>query len=353
MGGAAHSGEQAACHPVLAEDFAHLLAEDTSARWLRGQRLLITGASGLVANYLARYLCWLRTEAGVPLRLDLLVRNPHAARLNLPWMDSHQHEVRILPMREAAACAAEADWVFHAASPATAKACAADPQGLLDCNGRMLLELLEAADPVRLRGMVYFSSGEVYGSFPEETWPGEDELGGIDPLQARALYPLAKLLGESICHGCGRGLPVRVARIFHSYGPGMDLEGDPRIFAELVGNVVRGEVLRLRSSGQARRAFCYLSDTVAGLLRIARDGTAGHAYNLGNRNAVLSMRALADLLQQQFPERCPRLEIGADAPQAQSQSGNALPNTAKLEQLGWRAHVDPASGFRRTVESYF
>jgi nucleoside-diphosphate-sugar epimerase len=221
------------------------------------------------------------------------------------------------------------------------------------CNVEATRALVDTADTKALRSLLFFSSSEVYGETGENAFPDEASLGDLDPQAQRSNYPLSKREGEAICREAGkdRGLPVRMARIFHTYGPGMDIERDGRVFADLVGNAVHGEHIVLKSDGSGKRAFSYLGDTTAALLMILLDGGKGEAYNVGNPDAILSVSELADLIIGLVPEKNLLKRVLGDA-SVQSASAGVFPNITKLRKLGWQPRVSPQDGFTRTLR-YF
>jgi dTDP-glucose 4,6-dehydratase len=344
-------------HPVYREDFA-ALEKRLDLRALDKTRWLITGATGLIPAYLVRFLADLEERHQLGMKLVLWVRSAEKAQRLFPWLEAvpfaDLHEQR--PWEQPA----EGHWpqathVLHAASPATPRACVADLDGLFNCNVAGTLNLLRGLPRESLRGFLFLSSSEVYGTRAGEAFPMEtDPPGALDPDSPRSAYPLAKLAGESICHAyrASEKLPVRIARVFHSYGPGMDLEGDGRIFADLVGNVVRGEALLLKSSGTAKRAFSYLADTVAGLLAILLHADAKPCYNVGHPEGILSMKELAELMHRLSGGASP-VELQPGRRQhAESPAGHVFPNVTRLRELGWEPCILPEEGFARTLRAY-
>ena len=328
---------------VYAEDFA-ALAERVPADSLRRSEWVITGATGMIPSWLCHFLGWLDLEAGLGLRLRLVGRSTDAIRKRFPWLEETRgrghclHQLR--DGRLPAGIAATANFLLHAASPATPKACAADPAGLFCANTLLSTDLLGQADPATLRAALFFSSSEVYGEAP--------------PQSLRSLYPLAKLSGEGLFfqYARTRNLPVRIARIFHTYGPGMDLDGDDRVFAELVRNALRGEALHLKSDGTGRRSFAYIADTVAGLLLLLLKGSHGMTADVGNRGGGLQIRELAEMLARLAPAGPLSVHVQPEPERIESPSPDRVPDTSELASLGWEPRVAPEEGFRRTLQSY-
>ena len=337
-------------HPVLVEDFKSL-RNGFDLESLRESRWLITGATGFVPAYLVSFLCWLNEQESLGMHLRLWVRSEGKAETLFPSLDFVQIESpdwddpekwKIPP----------ADFVVHAASPAT-PACQADPAGIVVCNVTATKELLKDQNPDQLRGFLFFSSSEIYGDTGGDMYPDETDLGSLDPGSPRSIYPMAKKSGEGICRDAAieRGLPTRIARIFHTYGPGMDLQNDGRVFADFVGNAVRAEAIVLKSDGSGRRAFCYLGDTVRALLNILLKGGKGSCYNVGNPDAILSVNELADLIVGLVPGGKLRKVVN-DQRSEQSASADVFPEIRRLRELDWQPLVRPIDGFRRTLAYY-
>lgn len=333
---------------VLREDFAEM-ADRLDLGSFRDSDWLILGATGMVPAYLAQFLAWVRIEAGIPLRLRLWVRSAEKAAARFSWLREVAAEVEAPDWSGSSAWRfPDAGYVVHAASPATPAACVADPHGLLACNALLSQRLVSALSVASLRAILYLSSSEVYGQ-GGASFPSEATLGQIDPAAPRSLYPLAKRLGESLFFDAARtsGLPVRIARLFHTYGPGIDLAHDTRAFAAFLAMLVRGEPIRLSGDGRARRAYCYLADTTTALLTLMLHPGAPTVANVGNPAAILSIRELARLLNRLAGREDVPVEAGSA--EIQSQSGDVFPDVSRLEALGWRARTCPEDGFARTL----
>ena len=132
----------------------------------------------------------------------------------------------------------------------------------------------------------------------------ETEYGYLDPATVRACYGESKRMGETLCvaYHAQYGVPAKIVRPFHTYGPGMDLS-DGRVFADFVADLVARRDLVMKSDGRAQRAFCYLADATVGFFTVLLRGEAGAAYNVGNPDAEVSILELARTLANLFPER--------------------------------------------------
>ena len=149
-------------------------------------------------------------------------------------------------------------------------------------------------------------------------------------------------------------IPYTVARIAHSYGPGMEVNNDGRIMSDLISNVVNSEDIILKSEGTAERAFCYLSDATTALLTILLNGDSGQAYNVANEDEPIQIRELAQKLVTLLPEK--GLKVKFDIPKSQSTAystdGRTVMDMSKIEKLGWQRVVTLDSGLKKTIESF-
>jgi nucleoside-diphosphate-sugar epimerase len=245
-------------------------------------------------------------------------------------------------------------FVVHAASPGTPRAFGRDPIGTFAANVIATRELLELRPP---EGFLFFSSGEVYGLGNDQIIPThEDAYGYLDPTQVRSCYGEGKRAGETLCacYAAQEGVPATMARIFHTYGPGMPLS-DGRNFSDFIGDALAGRDLVMRSDGKASRAFGYVADIVEGCFTILLKGSMGTAYNVGNDQAELTVLELANLIAGLEPERGLRVRREAAAATdtyLPSPIQRTCPDLSRLHGLGWAPRTEPRAGFLRTLNSF-
>jgi nucleoside-diphosphate-sugar epimerase len=247
------------------------------------------------------------------------------------------------------------DYIVHAASQASPKYYASDPVGTLSANTLGTAALLELARTSASKGFLYFSSSEVYGQ-PARVPTAEADYGVVDPTNVRACYAESKRMGENMCVSWHHqfGVPAKIVRPFHTYGPRMQLD-DGRVYADFVACILGNTPIALKSDGLATRSFCYSADAVAGFWTVLLAGENGQAYNIGNPDGEISMRALGQLLVGMYPEKglslsfVERKEGDVYMPSAVSRG---CPDIARARALGWTPVTPVADGFRRTIESY-
>ena len=344
-------------NPIVWEDLEQIVAEHCHWDFYQNQTVLVTGGGGLLASYLVRALLRASDSLDLNVRVTCLLRSAPSTGSRLgPWLH-HPNLSLIYGSAEAYPYGQlkPQNIVVHAASSASPRAYSKDPVGVLLPNSIGTAQLCEQARKWGSRRFLFFSTGEVYG-VNEKEYLNELDFGYLDPNTVRSCYAESKRMGETTCKAYAHqyGLSTSCARIFHTYGPQMDLE-DGRVFADFVRDALKGQPIALASTGTARRCFCYLSDATAAFLQLLVKGGSGEAYNLANPDAETSIIDLAKLISCLVE---PRLEVCSVDPgivkpdYMASPVQFSLPSIAKLQDLGWRPTTDLKSGFSRTLLSY-
>ncbi|KAA6463102.1 NAD-dependent epimerase/dehydratase family protein [Acidobacteria bacterium AB60] len=345
-------------HPVVQRDLEWIAAQ-SSVDWklLRNKTVLITGASGFVPAYMVETLLYLNETTQAGLRVVGLVRNGNRARKRFAHLEFRRDfEVVVQDVKDPYSGPDGIDYVVHAASQASPKYYSIDPAGTLEGNLVGTLRMLEVAKINESEGFLLFSSGEVYGKLQDPTAPiAESGFGPLDPMNVRSCYAEGKRAGEALCASWHQqyGIPAKVVRLSHTYGPGMRLD-DGRVFADFVADVVAGRNIVMKSDGSALRPFCYLADATIAFFLVLLQGKTGEAYNVGSDREI-SILELAETICDLFPNRGCRVErrerIPGDPYLPSKQSAGHF-DLSKIRSLGWEPTIDIREGFRRTIESY-
>ncbi|WP_342069390.1 NAD-dependent epimerase/dehydratase family protein [Yoonia algicola] len=185
----------------------------------------------------------------------------------------------------------QADIVFNLASPASPIHYQSDPIQTWKTNILGTLQLFEHAHACNAT-LVQASTSEVYGdplSHPQK----ETDWGHVNPVGPRACYDESKRAAETLLMDAARtsDADVRIARIFNTYGPGMTTS-DGRAIPKFVAQAKAGDALTVHGDGTQTRSFCYVSDTVDGLLHLGSLPVAkGEIFNIGNpvENTILDI----------------------------------------------------------------
>lgn len=331
------------------------------------ERVLITGGAGFLGSHLADRLLALGCEV---ICMDNLLTGDAENLVHL-W----EHErFRFINYDVAnyLQVAGKLDAVLHFASPASPKDYLEFPLDTLKVGSlgtQMTLELAEA------KGARYLlaSTSEVYGDplvnpQPESYW------GNVNPISPRGVYDEAKRFSEAMtmAYHRYRGLDTRIVRIFNTYGPRMR-PNDGRVVSNFIVQACSGQPLTVYGEGNQTRSFCYVEDTVAGIIQLlfkesnrsldertdrqsflygsaadSRQASIHEPVNIGNPEE-LTVKQLAQLILKLTGSNVEvRHEpLPVDDPQVRR------PDISKAQTLlGWSPQFTIEEGLARTVE-YF
>ncbi len=237
--------------------------------------IVITGCAGFLGYYFVHFFQHIRHlgvephalilldnfQLGVPKWLNeqgdandsIIIRKFDIANGELEKIDPEKH----------------ADYVIHMASIASPTFYRKFPVQTIDANIWGLRNLLDYYKDGQLKGLLFFSSSEIYGDpLPEFIPTAESYRGNVTCIGPRACYDESKRFGETLCavFSSEYGVPVRIVRPFNNYGPGMDLD-DRRLPADFAKAVMGGEDIVIHSDGSPTRTFCYIADAIIGYLK--------------------------------------------------------------------------------------
>ncbi len=344
-------------HPIVEEDLARIVSSALPWNRLFGKTVLISGANGFVPAYMLETLLYLNDTEQAGIHVVALVRNNEKATRRLGHLYGRPDlTVVVQDVRDPYLGPRTVHFVVHAASQASPKYYRKDPVGTFETNVIGTQRMLEAAKNAQSEGFLFFSSGEVYGRPEDPSIPlKEASYGYLDPTDLRSCYAEGKRGGETLCT-CWHaqfGVPAKIVRLSHTYGPGMDLN-DGRVFADFVADLVAGRDIVLKSDGSARRPFCYLADATIAFFSVLLNGNSGEAYNVGN-DSECSILELAETLCRLFPERnfkVIRRERKQGDPYFASPVSGGHFDISKVRGLGWEPTTSIQEGFARTIRSY-
>jgi nucleoside-diphosphate-sugar epimerase len=343
---------------IIDRDLETIVSHSLPWQNFAGATVLISGAAGFLPAYMVETLLYLnRHMLERPARVIALVRNEERARARFARYEGRE-DLRFLvqdvsqPLTERLEC----DYIVHAASQASPVYYKTDPVGTLSANVLGTYYLLNAARQCNCRGFLFFSSGDVYGNLPPQPIPVTEEMGGfMDPTNIRSCYGESKRMAENMCACWAHqyGIPTRIVRPGHTYGPGMRLD-DGRVFADFVRDIVNGGPIVLLSDGRARRCFCYLADAAAAFFTVLLKGETGQAYNVVNVDQECSIADLADRLAFVYRHEGITVErrVRTNSNYVPSPSAGGSVSIAKLKALGWSPRISIEEGFQRTVQCY-
>ena len=333
-------------HSVLSPEESKSLASRIDFATFSGREVLITGASGMIGAYVASSLIQGCSLQGLyPPKLTLLSRTLRSGNITLfssfPCVRVVETELLEWNVDR------DFDFLIHAASPASPTKYR-DPDSVIQANLGFLRRIQKQAMP---RSTLFISSGEVYGSSPPR-WVDENYKQPFIPPSSRAVYPEAKIASESLLWemGADGSTSPFVARLFHSFGPGLKMD-DGRSFGDFLWSAARGRDLSLMSSGASVRTLLYIEDAVAGLLTVLTKGNPGEPYNIGS-NFPMSISEFAELVGQvsEVQVHYPSSSEKPKADYIHSPNHVIVPSIEKASSLGWKQMVRLDVGIRRTID---
>jgi dTDP-glucose 4,6-dehydratase len=188
------------------------------------------------------------------------------------------------------------------------------------------------------------STSEVYGD-PQVHPQTEDYWGHVNPVGPRGVYDEAKRFAEAISMAYARthGMPVRIVRIFNTYGPRLRSQ-DGRVVSNFIDQALKGEPLTIYGDGTQTRSFCYVDDEVRGFLALL-DSDLDGPCNIGNPDEF-TVRELADLVIEitGSDSEIVHEELPVDDP------AKRRPDITRARtELGWEPEIQLREGIERTV----
>ncbi|HXP89102.1 MAG TPA: UDP-glucuronic acid decarboxylase family protein [Bryobacteraceae bacterium] len=304
-------------------------------------RHLISGAAGFIGSHLCDRLL---ADGGEVVGLDNLITG---SRRNLAHLES-QARFRFVEcdVTQPVAMIGPFDQVWHLASLASPRQYFAHPIETLESGSAGTRNMLEVARR-ESAPFLLTSTSECYGD-PLEHPQVETYWGNVNPVGVRSCYDESKRYAEAITMAYHRvhGMATSIARIFNTYGPRMALD-DGRVVPTFIDQALRGEPLTVFGDGLQTRSFCFVTDLVDGLVRLARSQER-FPVNLGNPQEMTIL---------EFGERIRRL-MGSKSPfqfepLPSDDPKKRQPDISKARRLlGWEPKVSLEDGLRKTVE-YF
>ena len=242
----------------------------------------------------------------------------------------------------------ETDGIYNLACPASPVHYQFDPVQTTKTSVHGAINMLGLAKRLKVR-ILQASTSEVYGD-PEVHPQREDYWGNVNPIGLRSCYDEGKRCAETLFFDYHRqhGLPIKVARIFNTYGPGMHPD-DGRVVSNFVVQALKNEPITVYGDGSQTRSFCYVKDLVKGLLSLMEsEPSFTGPVNLGNPEEI----AIIDLVDMI------RTVTGTSSrvvflPLPENDPRRRCPDiTLAREKLGWNPETELRRGLEATAE-YF
>lgn len=325
---------------------------------LEGKTLLVAGGGGFLGGYFldvvsflnenilkekCRLICLDNFISGKKERVAHLVSKDYFEFIN--------HNL-VLPF----SCQEPVDFIVHAASIASPAFYRKYPLETIEVNTLGTLHLLKLAKEKNVKSFLYLSSSEIYGDPPAEHIPTpETYWGNVSSVGPRACYDESKRLAETLSMVFFReyGLPVKIARPFNVYGPGLRLD-DKRVIPDFLSNALKNETITMYSDGTDTRSFCYVSDAITGFFKILLSDFNGETFNVGSDVREISISDLAQVISGLFNNKIKVVhKSNPDSDYLVDNPHRRFPDLTKIRTLlNYKPNVDLQEGLRRLIQWY-
>lgn len=327
------------------------------ANWnmYRNSTVLITGATGRLGRYIVETLVDVDLKYNLNMRVVGMARDNKKATevfgelLKFPNVSFIYQDVNI-PIKYDG----NVDFIFHTAGPAAPLDFKSSTVNTLWAHVNGTHNVLEFAVVHKTKRIFYVSTVEIYGTWKSEDLIKEEDMGSMQNLQARACYPEAKRLCETMlsCYKADYGIDFCGARLCHTLGAGI-LLNDGRAFAEFIDCALKGTDIVLHSDGSAMRTYTYTPDAINAIFMIMERGDSGCMYNVAAIENLISIRDLATLISDLSPKKTTKVVFSKDACSMPYLPFKlAIMDTTKVRELGWAPQIDVRELFKNTINSF-
>ncbi len=306
-----------------------------------GKTIYITGATGLIGSNIVEALLFCTSA-----KIVIQVRNEEKARRL--FKDKVIYVIGDLSQRPT--YKGDVDFIIHCANPTSSKFFVNNPVETIITAVNGTINILEYAKEKNVKGIVFLSTMEVYGTPEIGHKVKEHEGGSFDSAVVRNCYPLSKQTCESLCAAFASeyGIETRVIRLTQTFGPGVEYD-DGRVFAEFARCAIEKRNIVLKTKGETERDYLYITDAVSAILTVLLKGGRGEIYTAANENTFCSILDMAKLVAEMY---------GIDVEikeQDISKSGYANTlhmdlDTSKLRGLNWYPRVDLKDAYKYLIE---
>jgi UDP-glucuronate decarboxylase len=305
------------------------------------KRVLVTGGAG----FLGSHLCARLLDAGYEV---LCVDNFYTGNKYFiqHLLDNHAFEVIrhdiTFPLY------LEVDEIYNLACPASPIHYQVDPVQTTKTSVHGAINMLGLAKRLKIR-IFQASTSEVYGDPTVHPQP-ESYAGNVNPTGIRACYDEGKRCAETLFFDYWRqhGLPVKVARIFNTYGPNMHPH-DGRVVSNFIVQALKNQPMTIYGQGEQTRSFCYVDDMIEGFVRLMNTpNEVTGPINLGNPREF-SIRELAKMIIELTGSKA-KIDF---RPLPDDDPRQRKPDISKAQKtMDWKPQIALKDGLSKTIE-YF
>jgi UDP-glucuronate decarboxylase len=304
------------------------------------KKILVTGGAGFIGSHLCKKLLELGNEVICVDNFFSSDRENIKPLLSNNMFELIRHDVTF-PLY------VEVDEIYNLAAPASPVYYQKDPVQTTKTIVHGAINMLGLAKRTKAK-ILQASTSEVYGD-PQVHPQHEYYWGNVNPIGIRSCYDEGKRCAETLFFDYWRqhNLPIRVVRIFNTYGPNMAIN-DGRVVSNFIVQALRNEPITIYGTGDQTRSFCYIDDLIEGLLRMMKQDDFVGPVNLGNPEE-LKIIELANMIVD-FTESKSKIEF---RPLPENDPAKRKPSISRAKTiLDWEPKINIRKGLLNTIK-YF
>lgn len=314
-----------------------------------GKKVLITGATGLIAAFMIDVLLYANKERNANIEIYALARSEERLIRRFPSsVGNEKLHFLVQDVTEPLLLSSSVDYIVHAAGDGFPAAFREHPVGTMTPALFGTYQLLEYARRYKVEKFLYISSGEVYGKIVGERHAfRENESGMLDSMDVRSCYPMAKRCAETLCVSFQQQyhVPALIVRPSHIYGSVTSVN-DNRASTQFLNKAVLGEDIVLYSDGKQMRSYTYVADCVSGIFTVLLNGKEAEAYNVANSDSCVTIAEFAEILAQEAGVICAIQKPSEKEKREMTPIEYAILDSTKLQELGWKPQYDISFGIK-------
>jgi len=301
--------------------------------------ILVTGGAGFIGTNLVEK--FIDKQHNVIVIDNLLT----GSKKNLEhFFDSENFSFIEFDVQNHIEVAEDLDYVLHLASPASPKAYTQYPINTLKAGSIGTINTLGLAKAKNAKYLLT-STSEIYGD-PLVSPQPESYWGNVNPNGTRSMYDEAKRFAEAAVSSYNRiyDLDTRILRLFNTYGPKMKIN-DGRVVTNFIYQAITGNDLTIYGQGNQTRSFCYIDDTVSGILK-AMESDNSEVFNIGNPNEITILQLAEKIIElTNSNSKIKFHKLPEDDPMQRK------PDISKANnKLDWFPKVSLEDGLKKTIE---
>ena len=337
--------------PQVTQDIGEVLNRVEDLRdHAKDRTILISGGAGFLGSWFSDILLGLGARV---IAVDNLITG---SKDNISHLSDDEnfkfvdHDVSTFSTNE------EIDYIIHMSAIASTPLYQKHPIATLDSNILGIKNMLLLARKKQVKRFLFTSTSEIYGSPPDDKIPTTEEYYGyVNSYGPRSMYDEAKRSAESYCYSYWKqfNLPIRVARIFNTYGPRLDVRETSHYGRALVKFIVRAledQPIAAYGDGKQTRSFCYVTDQMVGLTRLLLTPQIdGEVVNIGNGQEVTILELIRRIIEKTSSRS--KLDVNAKPDfDIRDDPRRRCPDISKAKKLfGYEPRVDLDEGLARTI----